>query len=895
MAFERLQPPPGDYYLAVALADRRPEPDTLRIALQSDTPPADGEVVEPVDRRDWAMPLGDGFPLAGTFTGERRGYFRLQVPDSSDAWRIQAIGDGIDELRVYRADQSGRHYLARGVTAGLGELEGVGIDNLQLVALPHYIRVEGEDTEYRIVAENLGPARPGWEREPNHEPELATELTAGVALRGNLYHSNRPDWYRFYLPGENGVRIELTPPEQGSIRPTLYWGDDDIARGGSIDQDDGAMVLTGRLPAGEYYLAMTNRDSAGTYAVSYDLASPWGEVAGHALSTSREHAMSLPGDGVVNLPHSELGQEYQWFRLPEGEAPRTVTVARLGDNRLARAPFEIIDVQGQALERESVDSDRDRAEVERVEVPAGGPWYLRTTSARLGSIELEVTDPLLSERHAREQDWQDDIEATLEVQGEKLAAWHGQAQRLDSVLRVTNGGEQRHELPLAAHASQAGWRVEGLDGSMALAPGESRELPLTWTLPPGLADDQPVMLFVQAGSAVVTARLSTTASSTGGSGVSDEMREALFGRVDLAWAGLGAHFVDPDSGEPLEQEWQRRVDGLGYLIDGLSSAGSYLMFQGEPGETLPPLRLAGEGGEIQALVINQRSGHAPVERWREIEVSVGDSPDSLEPLTTLLLEAFDGEQVFLLDTPVEAKYLGIRPLLFWGSVSRRADTGIGQLRVLGEPSAELAEQRLDLLEGVRGGHWIYSDPERGALHEFNHAAREQVLPSERNMQHGIRHDGNPTSMVFGFHQQRAAKLERLVWQDDPEWEGLPVEHVRVYTATESPVGPWERQAAWRMERDDELRDELILEEPVWARYLRLEIREPDVDAEQRSPRWRRPAAIAAFEAAPLGSSESILGYWGQDAQEGPFEQVLAEAALPAEWMMRPVHRKILGS
>ncbi|WP_444984642.1 hypothetical protein [Halomonas mongoliensis] len=879
--FARLQPPPGDYYLAVSLADRRPDPDTLRVSLASDAPPADGEVVEPVDHRDWAMPLGDGMPLTGSMLGERRAYFRLHVADSSDTWRIQAVGEGIDEVLVYRASESGRHYLAGGVTAGLGELEGVGVDNLQLAAGQYIVYIEGGDTDYRLVAETHDPDRQGWEREPNHETGLANELQAGEPLRGNLHHPSRVDWYRFYLPGENGVRIEVTPPDEGSIRPTLYWGDDQIARGGTLDRDDEALVLTGRLPAGEYYLAMNHRSPAGTYAVSYDLASPWGEASGHAMSVAQARAAPFPSDGKLSLAHSELGQEYQWFRLPEGEEPRSITVTRLGPNRLARAPFEIVDENGDALEREAVESERRRSVVDRVEVPAGGPWYLRTTSGRRGDIELEVDDPLLAERHAREQAWQADIEGRLEVAGMMLAAWHGRPQSIDSVLRVENTGEQTHEIPLAAHASHAGWRVEGLEERVTLAPGERRDLTLTWTLPPGLADDQPVALFVHFGGQVAEARLTAVETIAGGGAEDDAAQQALLGRVDLAWSGLGAHFVDPDSGEPLEQAYKRLVDGLGYLIDGLSSAGSYLGFQGEPGEALPPLRLAGEGGEIHALVINQRSGHAPVERWREVEISVGDSPDTLEPLTVLPLEATDGEQIFPLETPVEARYVSVRPLRFWGQLSRRADSGIGQLRVLGEPSAALAEATPDLLAGSRGGHWIYSDPEHRNLHEFTLAARSRFHPSERRMRRGIRHDGEPASLVFGFHQQRAARLERLAWQDDDEWEGLLVDNVRVYTATESPVGPWERQADWRLERDDDLRAELTFDEPVWARYLRLEILEPDAE-DERSPRWRRPAQLSAFEADPLGSGESILGYWGQDEQAGPFERALAEPDLPAE-------------
>jgi len=85
----------------------------------------------------------------------------------------------------------------------------------------------------------------------------------------------------------------------------------------------------------------------------------------------------------------------------------------------------------------------------------------------------------------------------------------------------------------------------------------------------------------------------------------------------------------------------------------------------------------------------------------------------------------------------------------------------------------------------------------------------------------VRRDQEPSQLVLGFLDQRAAHLARVSWQDNPEWSGHPVERVQLYAASESPTGPWTLIANHPLERDESGTASIPLSEKPWVRYLKL--------------------------------------------------------------------------
>lgn len=872
--FDALRLTPNVYYLRLEPDDQAAEVD---ITLRAVPPAEDDQVPEPNDIRDWAAPLAPGESLHGTFTGERQAWFRLQVLEADQLWRIEASGEGLDGLRLVRRHTQGTWRQSRDPWVS-NTLDGFGFDRLQLLPGEYYLRLDGKDTDYRIQAQRLGAPDPAQETEPNDDPASANSLRMGKPVSGELRDSRDTDYFRFTLHGWNRIRLELLPPELGSIAVALYTDNETrLLNQSGLDADADPLTATAELPPGEYYLEISGRDGSSAYQLAVDTMAPWAVDAGHPFGEDISFAAPLPDDGRLDLPHSELGGDYQWFLLPAGEAEREIQLTAFGPNRLARAVFEILDEDGVALEQEDIEPAVDDAYARMVRLPAGGPWFLRVSSGRRGNIQMEIDDPLLAEQAERAKGLRDALTLDLQTGIDTVAAWSGQPQKLETALHLANSAGETVETALSAHASHSGWQLRGLPDSYTLAPGEETTLTLDWILPAGLPDDAPVSLFVNAGGADTRLDIAVDSESQALATAEDLTESARMaqGMVDLAWEGLGARFVDAETGEPLDTDWGGFR--LYHLIDGMSSAGSsirwgHLRNRVEPGDSLPPLRLAGDGGDIRMLVVNPRSNHSPLQRWREVEISVGTAADALTPLKTIELDNLDGEQYFPLDKPVAARYVGIRPLSYWGPVARNDSTGIGALEVLGEPRGELDKARPNLLDPATGGHWIYSLPEVHSLHELLGGGARLFGPGESTRQRGEVIRGRRIDLVFGFLQQRAARLATLSWQDNADWSGLPVERVRVFSSLESPVGPWTDHGRWVLERDAEGRARLDLEEPAWARYLRLEIVEPEpLEDGGRGQRWRIPAELGAYEADSPGSGESILAHWQRDGHEGPFE------------------------
>ncbi|MCK8516366.1 VWA domain-containing protein [Methylonatrum kenyense] len=884
-SFDALRLTPNVYYLRLEPDDQDAEVD---ITLRAVPPGDDDQVPEPSDIRDWAAPLAPGESLHGTFTGERQAWFRLQVLEADQLWRIEATGDGLDGLRIVRRDTQGTWRQSRDPWVS-DTLDGFGFDRLQLLPGEYYLRLDGKDTDYRIQAQRLGAPDPTRETEPNDDPANANSLHMGKPVRGELRDSRDTDYFRFTLHGWNRVRLEILPPEQGSIAAALYTDSETrLLNHSRLDADADPLRATAKLPPGEYYLEISGRDGSSAYQLAVDTMAPWDIDAGHPFGEDISFAAPLPDDGLLDLPHSELGGDYQWFLLPTGESDREIRLTAFGPNRLARAEFEILDDAGVALDQEDIDPAADDAYARGVSVPAGGPWYLRVNSGRRGTIQLQVDDPLLAQRAEERQRHRDDITMALDARVETLAAWSGQPQQVETELQLENHGDELLEVPLSAHANHSGWQVRGLPETYTLEPGGETTLELDWILPAGLPDDSPVRLFIRAGGTDAQLAIAVDSESQAVATADDltDAARAARGMVDLAWEGLGARFVDAESGDILETDWGDYR--LYHLIDGMSSAGSsirwgHLRNRVDPGDPLPPLRLAGDGGEIRTLVLDPRSKHSPLQRWREVEISIGPSFDSLTPLKTIELDNLDGDQYFPLDEPVEARYIGVRPLSYWGPVSRSDSTGIGALQVLGKPTGALADSRPNLLDPALGGHWIYSRPDVTSLRELVGGSARLFRPSDGTRQRGEVIRGRRIDLVFGFLQQRAARLDSLSWKDDANRDGLPVERVRVFSSLESPVGPWTDHGRWTLERDADGLAHLQLEEPVWARYLRLEVTEPEpLEDGGRGQRWRIPAELGAYEAASPDSGESVLAHWQRDGREGPFEAVHQGPDWPVE-------------
>lgn len=849
--FAAIRPEPRDYALQVTRGTGRGVDGeaSLEVTWRAVAPPDPAWTREPNDGRSWEDSLQPGQERSGHLESARSAWFELMIDREAEYWQITADGEGVTRLRV----------LAPNVNAPLADVQSsragtegfLRADYLGLKPGRYLVELIGNQTDYRLVAEPMVDIDADIDAdidialEPNNNVAQANVVQLGRTMRGRFNDTNDRDWFYFHLPGWNRVDIHLQPPDGGLFHASLQWDGDEIRRLNSVDAP---ICASQWLPPGDYYLSLWTRQAFNQpYHLMVQTVDPWSSCEEGGPASTREDALLLPADGRLTWGMGPDSVSEGYFRLPLASEAREVRIERWS----GWADVELLDGDGKMLELR----DTDDADVLLATVPGLEPIWLRY-ELRHSRRDIVIEDPAAAAGERSE------VELTLESATEALAAHRPMAQRFSTRLSLTGTELAGRELELQADASHEGWQVTGLPDSVTLEPGETRSIDLEWQVPPELSDSLPVSLHLRAGLEVVSLGLPVDLSATPVNPMDvEEVPEHLLGLTNLAWNALGAAFVDPDSGENLDAFPDRSGFYAEFLIDGMSTAGSNFQWNREMGEPLPLLRLAGDGGLVHALAFNHRSSLSATQRWREVEILMGESPDALAVHGVATLRAGDGLQFMELDTPVSARYVQLRPLQRW-SEQTSGSSGTGLLQVLGEPRGELAVRHHDLLETSLGGYWLYSSDGESALHEFP-PGRPTRLPARGRSMH----------VVWAFLNQRAARLDRVEWADQSGLPNPALEQVRVYTSTESPVGPWSLQGDWSLELGEAggATVAFSFDDDVWARYVKLQFDEPE-----RSPGhdayWRFPESIHVYERAVLGDRDSILGVWSMDGQEGPFEQ-----------------------
>jgi hypothetical protein len=866
--FSRMILEPGDYELTLERREGRDEPMPYSVTLRQAEPAEAGWVSRPNDTREWAYPLRAGEPIQGHFKHAREAWFELQVSGEPQQWSLTTEGKApLERLALYRHGE--RRPLLDNRQSRRGE-QALWLDHVRLLPGRYLVQLGGENSDYRLLASPTGKPEPGFEQEPNDEERDANPLWLGQPVHGTFHGARDQDRFHFHLPGWNRVVLELEPPAGVRMDAQLEWQGERYL---TVSAEDEPLRVDRLMPPGDYVLLLEgNRASRSPYTAWVGITDPWTYDGMPSPALQREEAPLLPEDALLGINMGDGRVARGFFRLPVSQEEREVHLQGRIDALESRyTGLEFRTQAGETLEIREAEGRNQHA----VTIPGDEAVTLEVSFGR-AARSVAVSDP------AHPLPPPPDLGLGLTPEVEAVAPFSSSGQRLALRLSLANPEALSQTLALETHASHEGAVLTGLPESLELAPGEEVELPLSWELPPHLLESAPLSLFIKAGAHVLRRDISLEAAASVVEPYPVEaITEPLRGMADLAWSALGATFVDGDSGEPIDELPQRRTSHAHFLIDGMAAAGSSIEVTSDLGESLPPIRLAGEGGRIHAIVLNQRSSHERRNRWREVEVSLGKRHDELEVVQRLELASDDREQTFILETPREARYVQLRPLSVWDlDESRNRTHGTGLLRVLGEPSVELGEQRHNLLAPELGGQWIYTLPDIASLYGLQgHRYTSRGIMGERQTQRGERIRGRTIEMVFAFLHQRAAMIDELRWVDNLEWEGQPVERVRIYTATESPVGPWTERGEWTLQRDANGEARHALAGTPWARYLRLVFDEPEEGEGRRDNTWRIPAELRVYEAEALNGRRSILGYWGIDHTRGPLEAELAPAEL----------------
>ncbi len=330
-----------EYYLRLQGSK---EDAPYNISFVEGDPVEDGHEIEPNNVQSYATALDEKLQVRGEMQGRDFDFFSFEV-DTPQTFRIQLLGEGLNDLTVYDNSGSKIQYL------GVGRDErSVRLDNLVLLPGKHFIEVDGQDTQYALRILSLGPAtfeaqeaaegnieleaedtegeqvdevveeditrqypRPAGvlEREPNDDDTRAMPLRFGQSYVGIVGNTSDHDYYRFSLQNDQYIRLEATPAEDGLI----FFDTTDVPRTISFEQGRPA-VMERWLLAGDYFVTVR----ATTPSYGY-----------YQLKLSQLDSLNLPTDLEPNdsatwarpLPESleltgKVGQynDQDWFLLP---------------------------------------------------------------------------------------------------------------------------------------------------------------------------------------------------------------------------------------------------------------------------------------------------------------------------------------------------------------------------------------------------------------------------------------------------------------------------------------------------------------------------------------------------------------------------------------------------
>lgn len=868
---------PGAYILEV----NGPTGTTYALALRQTAAAGEGAEREPNDTLAAADVLGPEMRVRGSFAPQDDDVYLLRVEGEAQLFRLQAVGAGVEQLRLL--DRSGDEQ------ARVRGERRLRLDDVVLLPGPYYLEVQGSEGQYALQALSLGPAPapepsadaptpdealtpapaapaeptpeeaaadparavlpalppppPGLQEiEPNDDESRAIRLEPGVVHVGRLSGTEDVDAYRFHLADDQYVRIELVPPAGGVSIP-LYV--DRVGWYEVLPQEQGAPTVLERwFLAGDHALEVRGSGPSGELPTGYyqmrmALLGSLRLPVDRAPNDERETASRIPADLTWEGVVGDQGSSSDHYQLP------------------VFAQDTELEVRVDAPERMSVDvllaSGSVRGEggdgAWRFTLPANEPAWLRIGGRARYRVTVAFSRPADPNDLAPSMH-EGAIDVTLATPIDELAAFWHEAQAFTATATVRNLGDAAQTVRLQAATSDAS-ATATVVGDVRLGPGESVEVPVDVTVPADLRDDLPLRIevaaFAEAGSAAaaVTPGLRCEAAPVG-SFPYRPLPDALLGRFDALWSGLGAR-VHGESG------YQQRDESL---LDNRTSpaTGGYLDDEHSPTFALAgdaPVTLIGTTLHPQANAETQ----AQLKRFR-IETSMDGT--TFTPVLEAELKAARIEQAFVFDTPVTARYAR---LVFLSSQEGRRGAYLGEWKLLAQDPA--AYEQPNLAAPELGGHVVWSEPVLQGRYS------NAVLTEEDDVYYVDTRDAGGLTFVVGFRDDRAAQVASLVWTEtedaatDPEYM---LDQVQVEVSTSGPAGPWLPLADWTLERDASGVARLTLPEPVWARYLRFHggLRE---DQRYVFP----PERLQVIERPVDGAYLSALGEWGHVARTAIYE------------------------
>ncbi len=845
---------PAAYQLLVTGSVDAADPYQLRI---TPTGPRPG---------DYEAEPNDDVLTASSFEAERgvRGRSRREDVDVHEVtiegdpqlWRVELSGPQIDQLAWVRGVNDDVAISRPGCDG-----QAAVLDDLVLVPGAHRFRVRTCEGEYQLRLFPLGPPDTDGEREPNNDDVRAEAYEIGAQRTGRLTTDEDLDHFRFTLAAPQLIHLRLTQPNDAQIDLRLYTGGTEVFR--QYAPEPGAdLELDLWLLAGDYLLRLAPRAvSEGTYQLSTERLDPFDVPADAEPNDQPGMARMAPASLAWQGTRAGANEDTDGYWLPELAAPGPIRI-RVDDER----PSVRLYSDRARGERVPLEQDEDGVFV-AAEPPLAVPLYLELHTEDDYAIELEAPGwPMAIAAPERS------VQVELELGADEVAAYWPEGQRVDGAIRLTNRGAEDLDLRLETASSHYAWELLPEAGAVSLPAGETVEMAATLEVAPDVWAGSTVQVTL----AAVTpdgVRGSASASIEGtrdaepvGSHLAWPLPAALLGGLNVAGAALGGM---PSGSVAIDREPS--------LYDDLTPTGAGFGYNTElpleivvdlAGDTPVPVR----GTILNSLARGSRLG----EMVRDFELLLSVDGETWQSVLRGELGRMPIDQSFVLDEPLLATQAMLRVHSLHGPGGGRV-VSLGEWKVIVEPGFVPDDMPANIAAPIRGGYVARHKPFMNGYDRWYAMLDADLKRQEASFDRAVDEE---LMIVIGFQEGRAAQVTGLRWHDpDGSDAEERVDEVDVAVSTDGPLGPWQRVGSYVLERAaDGSVAPFELDEPSWARYVRLSADLPAGDARQ----VEFPGQVEVLERVTDDEYRSILGEWGYTSDRGPYELLVSRAAVTQE-------------
>lgn len=836
-------------------------PLTLAVERKPDWKP--GEEREPNERQETQTVGPVALGMSGVKTSaDDAEHFAFEVTGPLQLWKITAKGDGFDALNLRGA--SGEE-----ITRAYRDKE-TGVAEMWNVLMPpglNSFRISGEAGAWSVTATPVGPApldvlggaaaprKPGEvdEVEPNNGIERALLLPLGGSRAGQIEQSEDIDTYRFTLAGPAKIRLSLTGPDGIGLRALVnranYW------EAGRLNAEKGQSTADFTLSQGDWFVQVrADKRDERPYELKLERLTWFGPEADLEPNDDAWTAGDLPADFHLTGALAK-NDEDDVYRLPDLDQPATLTLTVAAMPKDARPRVlqetQIRSASGpitRELDTLGEPESADGGKTYTLALEPGTGRYLRISGYTPGAYDMTLAfsaGPVPAPATAGT--------LAIDTPVKAVKAFDPRSQRVKATLKLSGAAG---ELPLALQLSDDRWRIESAPATL----GATADI--TLIAPPDLVPGSGVILSARAGSATAEAAIDVTAEAPASAPAFEPaLPAALLGNLDVAWSSLGASV-----GEGYEE-----------LIDGYATGGTaedvsfsddpaYVVTIDLPGDT--PVMLAG-------FVINSTIGTDITAQVRRFTVEASTDGVNFTEVYAGEAGARQAEYAFVLPQPVAATHVRYRPITTLRPSNGTPKTG--EFKAIAVPGATAA---------LTGGGFNLADPKLGGYIDWWHGdnldLRHVLDPEETAYSIGFSHD-DPRQLdwVISFRNQRAARLNRIEWEDVPDLApDQAIDTVEIETAME-PNGPWVKAGTWVLDRSAGAPAPFTFAPDTWARFVRFNVVFPPPEENGPTLYRREPKQIRIIEQPADANGGTILGEWGDLGRQGPYE-ALHPPAPPAD-------------